>query len=90
MQFLWTVVTSLLKNAEHGIEDDIDDAYSVCIPIPEVKKNICIDQWLGEYCIWGKSEQSQAFANKFGLFQIQLGGLGEVPTPGKFCHFFPI
>ena len=31
MQLLWTVVTYLLKNVEHGIEHDIDSAYVVYI-----------------------------------------------------------
>ena len=31
MKLLWTVVTCLLKNAEHGIEHDIDSAYIVFI-----------------------------------------------------------
>ena len=36
-----------------------------------------------------ESEQGEEFANKFGLFQIQLGGLEEVRTPQKFSIFHP-
>ena len=31
MQLLWTVLTCLLKNVEHGTEHDGDSAYGVCI-----------------------------------------------------------
>ena len=31
IQLLWTVVTYLLKNVEHGIKDDVDGSYGVCI-----------------------------------------------------------
>ena len=30
-----------------------------------------------------------ALANKFGLFQKQLGGLEGVGAPGQFCNFYP-
>ena len=31
MQLLWTVVTYLLKNVEHGTELDVNSAYGECI-----------------------------------------------------------
>ena len=31
MQLFWAVAAFLLKNAEHGIEHDIDGAYGVCM-----------------------------------------------------------
>ena len=31
IHMLWAVVTYLLKNVEHGMEDDVDIAYGVCI-----------------------------------------------------------
>ena len=37
-----------------------------------------------------ESEKSEALANKFGLLQIQLGGLGGgVTTPGKVRNVSP-
>ena len=38
---------------------------------------------------WEESEQSKSLANKFGLSQTQLGSLGGVTMPGKFCNFLP-
>ena len=57
-------------------------------PISEVKK-ICIDQSndCERIAYWEESEHREVLANKFSLSQIQLGGLGLVATPGKFCNF---
>ena len=42
---------------------------------------------MGKYCILEKYEQSKALTNKFGLFQIQLWGLGRAARPGNFATF---
>ena len=56
--------------------------------IPEVK-TIWIDQWLAKYiCKLERIWENLALANKLGLFQLQLGGLGGNTTPGKFCSFY--
>ena len=38
---------------------------------------------------WGEFKQSEALASTFGLFQIQMRGLGGVATPGKLYNFYP-
>ena len=35
------------------------------------------------FAYWKESEQNEALANKLGLFQIQLGGLGDSTTPAN-------
>ena len=53
-------------------------------------EKICIDQyWEKIIAYWVEFEQVQALLNKFGLFQIQFGGLGGWTTPGKVRNFFP-
>ena len=49
----------------------------ISVPIPEVKKSELIEDSKIFWPIGKKSEQSEALSNKLGLFQIQLGGLGE-------------
>ena len=47
VQLLWTFVTYLSKDVEHGIEHDIDGTYEVCIHqtfIPEL--NSRFDEYL--------------------------------------------
>ena len=46
-------------------------------PIPEVKKPTPINDW-ENVAYWEESVKSKAFANMFGLFQIQLGGLEKL------------
>ena len=46
-----------------------------------------INDWENIIAYWEESEQSEALANKLGLFQIQLGCLGGRATSGKFCKF---
>ena len=38
---------------------------------------------------WREFKQSEALASTFGLFQIQMRGLGGVATPGKLDNFYP-
>ena len=56
-------------------------------PIPEVKKSELINDWEHISAYWDESKQSEALANKLGLFQKQLGGLGGGITPEIFCNF---
>ena len=50
----------------------------------EVKKKIeLIKDSQNIFACWKKSEQSEGLANKLGLFQIQLRGLGDSTTPAK-------
>ena len=56
-------------------------------PILEVKKkSALINDW-ENIAHWEESEQSKAFGNKFGLFQIQLGVLEGVTTQENFAVF---
>ena len=52
-------------------------------------KKTCIDQWLRKKCILGRTQARRGMANKFGLFQLQLRGVGGVKIPGTFCNFYP-
>ena len=57
------------------------------MPIPEVKKSELTKDSENIFAYWKISEQSEAFSNKLGLFQIQLGGLGEsTATANKICY----
>ena len=50
----------------------------------EVKKKIeFIKDSQNIFASWKESEQSERLANKLGLFQIQLRGLGGSTTPAK-------
>ena len=52
-------------------------------PIPEMQKSALINDWQNLADL-----ESKALANKFGLSQIQLGGLGKSHNPRKFGNFF--
>ena len=59
-----------------------------------VKENICeqkisvlIDDWENVFLCWEESEQDEAFADTFGLFQIQLRGLGLAQLQENFSIF---
>ena len=53
-------------------------------PTLEVKKKIeLIKDSQNIFAYWKESQQSEALANKLGLFQIQLGGLGGSATPAN-------
>ena len=52
----------------------------ISVPIPEVKKSELIKNSNFFLHIGKISEQSESLSNKLGLFQIQLGGLGESKT----------
>ena len=52
-------------------------------PTLEVKKNRLFKDSQNIFAYWKESEQSEALANKLGLFQIQLGGLGGSTTPAN-------
>ena len=52
-------------------------------PTLEVKKIELIKNSQNIFAYWKESEQSEALANKLGLFQIQLGGLGGSTTPAN-------
>ena len=47
-----------------------------------------INDWENIAC-WEESKQSETLATKFGLFQIELVGLGWVGTPEKIFNYFP-
>ena len=47
----------------------------------EVKKIELIKDSQNIFACWKESEQSEGLANKLGLFQIQLRGLGGSTTP---------
>ena len=50
----------------------------------EVKKKIeLIKDSQNIFTYWKESEQSEGLANKLGLFQIQLRGLGGSTTPAN-------
>ena len=52
-------------------------------------KKICIiDDYENIIANSEESEQSEVYANKCGLFQIHLGGLGISATSGKFDYFY--
>ena len=40
------------------------------------------------FAYWEESEQMDVLVNKFGLSQTQLGCLGGVAMPEKFCSFW--
>ena len=46
-------------------------------PVTEVKKSAVINDW-ENISYWQEPEESKALENKFCLFQIQLGVLGEL------------
>ena len=51
---------------------------------PRSKKKIeLIKDSQNIFAYWKESQQSEALANKLGLFQIQLGGLGGSATPAN-------
>ena len=59
-----------------------------------VKENICeqkisvlINDWENIFLYWEESEQGEAFADTFGLFQIQLRGLGLAQLQENFAIF---
>ena len=53
-------------------------------PTLEVKKKSeLIKDSQNIFAYWNESEQGEALANKLGLFQIQLGGLGGSTTPAN-------
>ena len=47
------------------------------------KKNELIKDSQHIFACWKESEQSEGLANKLGLFQIQLRGLGGSTTPAN-------
>ena len=58
--------------------------------VPDVKRSAWINDW-EIIAYWEEPEQSEALANKFGLFQKQLGiwGGGSGAIPKKLCKFYP-
>ena len=57
--------------------------------ITEVKKFALINDYDNNIAYLEKSQQTDVYANKFGLFQIHLGGgLGISATSGKFYYFY--
>ena len=50
---------------------------------PEVKKIELIKDSQNIFANWTEPEQSERLANKLGLLQIQLRGLGDSTTPAN-------